>query len=198
MQPRPDRLDVFYGSDHVGTVRDSVPLAFEYAPAWLAGTQRMTLAAIPLQSGWQATPEVQAFFENLLPEGELRDYLAAHSARPPRLFSLLLEVAGDNGWRIRAGGALGRTPELRPGTRRRPGRRIAALLAKRSAVGHRHPWPGRAHFDGRRAGQRPPSRCSDNGIPQLPQRHLPLERTSSSPTSAVSPRCGTLLRTRRS
>jgi serine/threonine-protein kinase HipA len=94
MQPRPDRLEVYYGSDRVGTVHDSMPLAFEYAPGWLDGTQRMTLAAISLQSGMQTTPAVQAFFENLLPEGELRDYLAAQR-KASTLFSLLLEVAGD-------------------------------------------------------------------------------------------------------
>ena len=32
MQPRPDRLDVYYGSELVGAVHDSAPLAFEYAP----------------------------------------------------------------------------------------------------------------------------------------------------------------------
>jgi len=94
MQPRPDRLDVYYGSALVGVVHDSAPLAFEYSPGWLTGTQRMSLAAIPLQPGRQATPEVQAFFENLLPEGELRDYLAAQR-KASTLFSLLLEVAGD-------------------------------------------------------------------------------------------------------
>jgi hypothetical protein len=31
---------------------------------------------VPLQPGRQTSPEVQAFFENLLPEGELRNYLA--------------------------------------------------------------------------------------------------------------------------
>ena len=79
MQERPDRLDVYYGSDLVGAVHDSAPLAFEYASTWLEAGQRMSLAAIPLQPGRQATSEVQAFFENLLPEGELRDYLAAQA-----------------------------------------------------------------------------------------------------------------------
>ena len=73
MPPRPDRLDVYYGSALVGAVYDSAPLAFEYAPAWLGGPLRMTLAAIALQPGRQATPEVQAFFENLLPEGRALD-----------------------------------------------------------------------------------------------------------------------------
>lgn len=77
MQPRPDRPDVFCGGDLVGAVHDSVPLA-----------------AIPLQVGRQVTPEVRAFFENLLPEGELRDFLAAQR-KASTIFSLLLEVA-DN------------------------------------------------------------------------------------------------------
>lgn len=60
MAPRPDRLEVYQGSDYVGTVHDSTPLAFEYAPGWLDGPQRMTLAAIALQPGLQTTPAVQA------------------------------------------------------------------------------------------------------------------------------------------
>ena len=43
MQPRPDRLDVYYGSDLVGAVHDSVPLAFEYASTWLEVGQRMSM-----------------------------------------------------------------------------------------------------------------------------------------------------------
>ena len=130
MQPRPDRLDVYYGSDLVGAVHDGAPLAFEYASTWLDGAQRMSLAAIPLQPGRQATPEVQAFFENLLPEGELRDYLAAQR-KASTLFSLLLEVAGDT-----AGAfvlvAPGQTPEP-PRYEATTWEAIAAILAKRSA-----------------------------------------------------------------
>ena len=54
MQPRPARLDVYYGSDLVGAVHDSAPLAFEYASTWLEASQRMSLATIPLQRGRQA------------------------------------------------------------------------------------------------------------------------------------------------
>jgi serine/threonine-protein kinase HipA len=130
MQVRPDHLDVCYGSDLVGVVHDSAPLSFEYAPGWLTGPQRMTLAAIALQPGRQATPEVQAFFENLLPEGELRDYLAAQR-KASTLFSLLLEVAGDT-----AGAfvllAPGQTPEP-PRYQATTWEAIAAVLAKRSA-----------------------------------------------------------------
>ncbi|MEI6547325.1 MAG: HipA N-terminal domain-containing protein, partial [Burkholderiales bacterium] len=93
MQARPDRLDVYFGRNLVGTVHDSEPLAFEYAPGWLGASQPMTLAAIGLQPGRQTTPAVQAFFENLLPEGELRDYLAAQR-KASTLFALLWEVGG--------------------------------------------------------------------------------------------------------
>ena len=50
MQPRPDRLDVYYGSDLVGAVHDSAPLAFEYSPAWLGtsgGHQRILVSIQP-------------------------------------------------------------------------------------------------------------------------------------------------------
>jgi serine/threonine-protein kinase HipA len=131
MQPLHDRLDVYYGNDLVGTVYDSTPLTFEYALAWLGGAQRMSLANIPLRSGQQVTPEVQAFFENLLPEGELRDYLAAQR-KASTLFSLLLEVAGDT-----AGAfvlvAPGQTPEP-PRYEATTWETIAAHLTRRSAL----------------------------------------------------------------
>lgn len=96
-------------------------------------------AAIPLQAGRQATPEVEAFCENqrqrarrhrLLPEGELRDYLAAQR-KASTLFSLLLEVAGDT-----AGAfvlvAPGQSPEP-PRYEATTWEAIAAHLARRSA-----------------------------------------------------------------
>jgi len=57
-------------------MHDSEPLSFEYASTWLDSAQSVSLTAIPLQPCRQGTPREQAFFENLLPEGELRDYLA--------------------------------------------------------------------------------------------------------------------------
>jgi serine/threonine-protein kinase HipA len=91
---RTDRLDVYYGTELVGTIHDASPVAFEYAPPWLERAERMTLAAIALQPGRNDSAAVQAFFENLLPEGELRHYLA-EQRKASTLFSLLLEVAGD-------------------------------------------------------------------------------------------------------
>lgn len=92
--PRPSALDVFHGAQLVGTVHDTSPLRFEYAPAWLQREDRFPLAMIPLQAGTTDAPRVQAFFENLLPEGDLRVYLS-EQRKASTLFSLLLEVAGD-------------------------------------------------------------------------------------------------------
>jgi serine/threonine-protein kinase HipA len=91
---RPDRLDVYFGLELVGTIHDTSPVAFEYAPSWLVRAQPMTVAAIALQPGRNDSAVVQAFFENLLPEGELRRFLA-EQRKASTLFSLLLEVAGD-------------------------------------------------------------------------------------------------------
>ena len=92
--PRPSQLDLYLGADRVGSLQDTEPLQFAYAPTWLARPQPMAVAAIALVAGRQQGAAVQAFFENLLPEGELRDYLA-QSRKASTLFSLLLEVAGD-------------------------------------------------------------------------------------------------------
>lgn len=131
MQARPDRLSIFHGETAVGEVRDTTPLEFEYAAAWLADPAAFALAAVPLQAGPQAGPTVQAFFENLLPEGELRLYLAQQK-QASTLFSLLLEVAGDTA------GAFVLVPA---GQRPEPPRyevsswpALAGALAKRSAA----------------------------------------------------------------
>lgn len=91
---RPDTLHVFFGIERVGDVRDASPLIFEYGPGWLQRAQPRPVAAIPLLPGPQQSDAVQAFFENLLPEGELRVYLSGQR-KASTLFALLLEVAGD-------------------------------------------------------------------------------------------------------
>ena len=91
---RPDTLHLFLGDEPVGEVHDAAPLVFEYAPAWLQRQPARPVAAIPLQPGRQQSDAVQAFFENLLPEGALRDHLTTQR-KASSLFSLLLEVAGD-------------------------------------------------------------------------------------------------------
>ncbi|MGI4861365.1 MAG: type II toxin-antitoxin system HipA family toxin [Janthinobacterium lividum] len=91
---RPGRLKIFLGDELVGTLDDMAPSAFQYAPGWLARRRPFALGAIPLLPERQQGDAVQAFFENLLPEGELRDYVASRH-KASTLFSLLLETAGD-------------------------------------------------------------------------------------------------------
>ena len=127
---RTDRLDVYYGTQLVGTVHDTSPVAFEYAASWLGHPDHMSVAAIALQPGRHDSATVQAFFENLLPEGELRRYLA-EQRKASTLFSLLLEVAGDT-----AGGFVivpgGQHPE--PATYEATSwEAMAAILEKKSA-----------------------------------------------------------------
>jgi serine/threonine-protein kinase HipA len=129
--PRPDRLDVYFGAERVGTVHDASPIAFEYAAAWLERAEPMAIAAITLRPGRHDSAAVQAFFENLLPEGELREYLAAQR-KASTLFSLLFEVAGDTagGFVILPGGKLPQPPAYEPTT----WEAIAAALRKKSAA----------------------------------------------------------------
>ncbi|MBS1178605.1 MAG: putative HipA protein [Proteobacteria bacterium] len=169
MQPRPGRLDVYFGSDLVGAVHDSATLPFEHAPGWLGGDQRMSLAAIPLQAGRQATPEVQAFFENLLPEGELRDDLAAQR-KASTLFPLLLEVAGDTAVAF----VLvlpGQTPEA-PRYEATNWDAISAILAKRSAAAiDIHEQGARISLAG--AQDKTSIALFDDGVPRLPKGTSP-------------------------
>lgn len=90
-------LDVFYGEELIGTVFDTEPLSFEYAPTWLSRldpSRPFPLSSINLGPGRLTEPHVQAFFENLLPEGELRSYLSVQR-KASTLFSLMQAVAGD-------------------------------------------------------------------------------------------------------
>ena len=128
---RVDRLDVYFGAELAGTIHDSSPVAFEYAPAWLERGEPMAIATIALQPGRNDSPAVQVFFENLLPEGELRDYLAVQR-KASTLFALLLEVAGDTagGFVIVPGGQMPQRPRYEPTT----WEALAAALRMKSAA----------------------------------------------------------------
>jgi serine/threonine-protein kinase HipA len=71
---RPSSLDVYLNDDLVGSIHHTSPLSFAYAPAWLNRRPLMAIAAIAPVHEPQASALVQAFFENLLPEGDLRAY----------------------------------------------------------------------------------------------------------------------------
>jgi serine/threonine-protein kinase HipA len=167
--PRPDRLDVYFGIEHVGTIHDASPIAFEYAAAWLQSAEPMAIAAIALRPGRQDSAAVQAFFENLLPEGELRDYLAAQR-KASTLFSLLLEVAGDTagGFVIVPGGEVPQAPAYEPTT----WKAIAAALRKKSAAAiDLHGEGARVCLAG--AQDKTSLAIFDDGVPRLPKGTSP-------------------------
>ena len=166
---RPDRLDVYFGAERVGTVHDASTLAFEYAAAWLERAEPMAVAAIPLQPGRQDSVAVQAFFENLLPEGELRDYLAAQR-KASTLFSLLLEVAGDTagGFVIVPGGEMPQPPAYEPTT----WQAIAAILRKKSAAAIDLAGEG-ARISLAGAQDKTSLALFDDGVPRLPKGASP-------------------------
>jgi serine/threonine-protein kinase HipA len=124
-------LNIFFDAERVGSLYDSSPLAFEYAPSWLARSDRLDIATIQLIAGRQSSIHVQAFFENLLPEGELRDYIAGQK-HASTLFALLHEKAGDT-----AGAFVLLPSEATPGPASYTAtswQQIAAVLGKKSAA----------------------------------------------------------------
>ena len=117
MNARRPWLDIYLDADRVGSLHDADPPAFEYAAGWLASPGARPMAAIALQAGRQDGPAVQAYFENLLPEGEIRRYVAEQN-QASTLFSLLLAVAGDTvgGFVIVPGGETPGAPVYEPTT----------------------------------------------------------------------------------
>ncbi len=71
------------------------PLAVAYDAAWLAVPGAMAIDAhLPLVPGMQSAPQVEAFFENLLPEGEQRSLLCLRH-QVSSVFGMLQAVGGD-------------------------------------------------------------------------------------------------------
>jgi serine/threonine-protein kinase HipA len=126
-----NQLDVFIGAELVGSVFDSLPLSFRYAEEWLGRPQPAQIAAIAPAPGLINSEAVTAFFENLLPEGELRSFIAA-SKKASTLFALLREVAGDTagGFVILPAGTRPAAPLYTPTS----WKALGALLGKNSAA----------------------------------------------------------------
>lgn len=166
---RPHSLDVFFGEEHVAVVHDSSPIEFEYTPEWLARAERLQVAAIDLSPGHQSSAAVQAFLENLLPEGELRAYLSEQK-KASTLFSLLHEVAGDT-----AGGFVilpgGERPEP-PSYETTSWQALALMLGRKSAaaidIKGNH---ARVSLAG--AQDKASIALFDDGLPRLPQGTSP-------------------------
>jgi serine/threonine-protein kinase HipA len=89
-----DSLDIYWEGDLIGHLVDGSPLAFEYDSGWLSKKDHFALLGIPKVIGPQSGPMITSFFENLLPEAELREYLTSQY-KVGSLFGLLWKFAGD-------------------------------------------------------------------------------------------------------
>src|ERR1035437_997 len=91
-------LDVYRNDRLVGTLLDETPLKFRYAESWMRAPDAEPIAPmIGLQQQEHAGDFVYAYFENLLPEGDLRRYLNI-SEHATTVFGLLSAVGGDTDW----------------------------------------------------------------------------------------------------
>jgi len=93
------RLDVFMGGVLVGMLCEHPDgrLEFSYDAAWLAGGQTAPLSPIlPLGERVHAGEAVVAYFDNLLPEGSVRDFIArVEHISPGNVFGWLERFGGD-------------------------------------------------------------------------------------------------------
>lgn len=166
---RARQLDVYFGDELAGTIHDTSPVEFEYAATWLARGEAMPIAAIAPQAGRQDSAEVRAFFENLLPEGELRRYIAQQK-KASTLFGLLLAVAGDT-----AGGFV----IMPAGEKPRPAKYLATTWeALAASLGEKSASASDIRAAGARislAGAQAKTSIAvfDDGIPRLPRGTSP-------------------------
>jgi len=90
-----DALDVYAAGRCVGRLFDEQPLRFRYDPTWLAWSEARPIAPdLPLGEQDLVGDRVFAYFENLLPEGNLRRLLSV-SRHASTVFGLLRTVGGD-------------------------------------------------------------------------------------------------------
>lgn len=88
-------LSVFIDGRRAGTLHNKDPLTFTYTEEWLGKASSKSLSdSIPLTQGPIATPQVHAFFENLLPEGDQRKILSLRH-HVSSVFGLLAVAGGD-------------------------------------------------------------------------------------------------------
>lgn len=88
-------LDVYRNEQLVGTLFDETPLRLRYADAWLQANDAVPIAPmLGLHQQEHTGQLVYAYFENLLPEGDLRRYLSL-SQHATTIFGLLSAVGGD-------------------------------------------------------------------------------------------------------
>lgn len=111
-----DTLAVYQGKRHVGRLYDAQPLCFEYASAWLEYSEAVSLSpSLPLTQQVHASDGVLAYFENLLPEGDLRHHLELRH-HTSTVFGLLKAIGGDtaSGFTLLSPGESPAPPHYRP------------------------------------------------------------------------------------
>jgi len=93
------QLDVFMDGAQIGVLReqDDGLLIFAYEKTYLARAKATPLAPeFPLRQPSYSGTEVLAFFDNLLPEGSVRNFIArAEHISPENVFGLLERFGGD-------------------------------------------------------------------------------------------------------
>lgn len=169
MTPKPGQLDIYSDQHWIGSLYDSTPPAFEYSTLWLRTPGATALAAIPLQHGRQASVEVQAYFENLLPEGEIRSYIAEQN-KASTLFSMLAAVAGDTAgaFVLVPGGERPEPPRYQPTTWPELARRLAGTSAAAIDLQGK-----RARISLAGAQDKAGIAIFEDGLPQFPQGTAP-------------------------
>ncbi|HSP32435.1 MAG TPA: type II toxin-antitoxin system HipA family toxin [Halomonas sp.] len=111
-----DTLTLYQGSRHVGHLYNTQPLRFEYDQAWLEHPEAVSLSpSLPLTQQTHVGDSVLAYFENLLPEGDLRHHLELRH-HTTTIFGLLKAVGGDtaSGFSLLSPGESTAPPHYRP------------------------------------------------------------------------------------
>ncbi len=93
---RPAALSVFFPEGQIGTLYPTEPLSFAYCDEWLAAPSALPLhPGMPLTAGRIDSPFVDAFFENLLPEGDQRKLISSRE-KVSSVYGLLWKVGGES------------------------------------------------------------------------------------------------------
>jgi serine/threonine-protein kinase HipA len=93
------QLDVYFDRKLAGYLQegDDYLLSFTYSPEWLKSSAAVALAPnLPLQENKHAEEFVLAYFDNLLPDGSIRNFIAlAEHISQGNVFGLLERFGGD-------------------------------------------------------------------------------------------------------
>ena len=94
--PLPAALWVYGPDGLVGTLHNTDPLSFSYSAAWLSTPGAVPIHPdLPLAAEASNAPQVAAFFENLLPEGDQRTVISMRE-HVTTVFGLLARVGGES------------------------------------------------------------------------------------------------------